>query len=275
MKKKVKSLVLSGYGLNCDHETAYILEMAGAEAVRVHINELISGIHHLSDFQLLVFVGGFSWADDHGAGLIQALKLKTNLEQAMLQFIESGNLVLGICNGFQTLVNMGLLPGFDQDYTKRHVALVDNECGNFRNAWVNLKVNSTSPCIFTRGMDHLEFPVRHGQGKFYTYPDNLSKLFQNNQVVLQYTKADGTLANGEFPYNPNGSLSDIAGICDPTGKIFGLMPHPEAFHMWANHPLWHQEHERIKRKQRPEFDGLTHGIRLFKNAIDYIQESVM
>jgi len=140
----VRALVLTGYGLNCDDETAYALRLAGSDAHRVHINALIHGSVNLTDFQIMVFGGGFSWGDDHGAGVIQAVRMKTNLGDKILEFIDAGNLVIGICNGFQTLVNLGLLPGFDHDYTRRSVALTFNDCGNFRDDWVTLKVISES-----------------------------------------------------------------------------------------------------------------------------------
>ncbi len=268
----VKALVLTGYGLNCDHETAYALELAGAIAHRVHINALIDGAVGLKDFQILVFGGGFSWGDDHGAGVIQAVRMKTNLGDKILEFIDDGNLVLGICNGFQTLVNLGLLPGFDNDYTQRSVALTFNDCGNFRNDWVTLKVNPASPCIFTSGLNQLELPVRHGEGKFYADEESIRRLRNNNQIVVQYAMPDGRLADSEFPFNPNGSVYDIAGICDPSGRVFGLMPHPEAFNHWTNHPDWTRNREKIKRQgKKVNFDH-TVGLRLFKNGVNFIQK---
>jgi len=182
----VKALVLTGYGLNCDHETVYALKLAGADASRVHINALIDGSVDLVDFQILVFGGGFSWGDDHGAGVIQAVRIKTNLGDKILEFIDAGNLVLGICNGFQTIVNLGLLPGFDHDYTRRSVALTFNDCGNFRDDWVTLKVVPESPCIFTRELDRLEFPVRHGEGKFYADQTIISRLIDDKQLPSAY-----------------------------------------------------------------------------------------
>jgi phosphoribosylformylglycinamidine synthase len=268
----VNALVLTGYGLNCDHETAYALKLAGAVAHRVHINALIDGAADLKNYQILVFGGGFSWGDDHGAGVIQAVRMKTNLGDKILEFIEDGNLVLGICNGFQTLVNLGLLPGFDNDYTQRSVALTFNDCGNFRNDWVTLKVNPASPCIFTSGLDQLELPVRHGEGKFYANADSVHRLINNNQIVVQYAMPDGRLADSEFPFNPNGSIYDIAGICDPSGRVFGLMPHPEAYNHWTNHPDWTRSREQIKRRgDKVDFDQ-TVGLRLFQNGVDFIQK---
>jgi phosphoribosylformylglycinamidine synthase I len=268
----VKALVLTGYGLNCDHETAYCFELAGAKAVRVHINSLIDGSVSLEDFQIMAFVGGFSWGDDHGASVIQAVRLKTNIGNKILKFVENGNLVLGICNGFQSLVNLGLLPGFDHDYKTRSVALTFNDCGNFRDDWVTLKVNTQSPCIFTRGLERMELPIRHAEGKFYADKATIERLVDSNQVVIQYALPDGTCADRKFPFNPNGSIHDIAGICDPTGRIFGLMPHPEAFNHWTNHPDWTRTKEKIKRQGGRVDSGPTIGIHLFKNAVDFVQE---
>ncbi len=290
----VNALVLTGYGLNCDNETAYALELAGASARKVHINSLIDGSVSLDDFQIMVFVGGFSWGDDHGAGVIQAVRLKTNLGDKMLEFVDKGNLVLGICNGFQTLVNLGLLPGFAGDYKTRSIALTFNDCGNFRDDWVSLKVNPLSPCVFTKGFDFLELPIRHGErsevrgqrsevrfdkielpirhgeGKFYSDKDIIQRLTKNNQVVIQYALPDGNPAEGKFPFNPNGSINDIAGICDPTGRIFGLMPHPEAFNHRTNHPDWTRDKEIMKRGGKKPDSNLTTGIRIFKNGVDFI-----
>jgi phosphoribosylformylglycinamidine synthase len=269
----VNVLVLSGYGLNCDHETAYAFELAGAQASRVHINALIDGSTVLDDFQIMVFIGGFSWGDDHGAGVIQAVRMKTHLGDKLLAFVEEGNLVMGICNGFQTLVNLGLLPGFDRNYQTRSLALAFNDCGNFRNQWVNLKINAASPCIFTRGIDTAELPVRHGEGKFLGDPASIDRLVENNQIVIQYALPDGNPAGGRFPDNPNGSLNDIAGICDSTGRIFGLMPHPEAYNHWTNHPDWTRNKEIAKRSGAAPDDGLTVGIRMLKNGVDFIRGS--
>jgi len=267
----VKALVLTGYGLNCDHETAYAFELAGAGAERVHINSLIDGTKRLADFQIMAFVGGFSWGDDHGAGVIQAVRMRTNIGDTILKFVEDGNLVIGICNGFQALVNLGLLPGLDGDYRSRTVALTTNDCGRFRDDWVHLNSNPDSPCVFTRGLQTLDLPIRHGEGKLFAEPAVLDRLIEGGQVVLQYTLPDGSPANGAFPYNPNGSVYDIAGICDPTGRILGLMPHPEAYNHWTNHPDWPVEKEARRRRGLPLPSGPTVGIRVFQNAVDFVR----
>jgi phosphoribosylformylglycinamidine synthase I len=274
--KAVNVLVLTGYGLNCDNETAYAFELAGASARRVHINALIHGAVNLSDFQILVFGGGFSWGDDHGAGVIQAVRMKTSIGKDLFDFVEKGNLIMGICNGFQTLVNIGLLPGFDFSgqrsvNAERSVAVTFNDCGNFRDQWVKMRVNTESPCVYTRGLTDLELPVRHGEGKFYTDPETLKRLTENRQVVLQYALPDGQPADRAFPYNPNGSIFDIAGICDSTGRVFGLMPHPEAYNHWTNHPDWPRLKETLKRRGENFPSGLTPGLKVLANGVAYFR----
>jgi len=270
----VNALVLTGFGLNCDMETAVAFELAGARAHRVHINALVSGKVDLDDFQILAFGGGFSWGDDHGAGVIQALKLKNHLGEQLLKFVDDKKLIIGICNGFQTLVNLGLLPGFDGNYRDRSVALTWNDCGNFRDQWVQLGINDMSPCAFTKGLDPvIDLPVRHGEGKFVAEALVVERLEANNQVVMRYALKNGDAAGGRFPENPNGSMGDIAGICDPTGRIFGLMPHPEAYNHFTNHPDWCCDLETARRKKRDTVPAMGHtpGIQIFKNAVAHMQ----
>ena len=274
MTPQIKVAVLSGFGLNCDNETAHAFALAGALPEVVHINDLILGKRRLADFHLLAFIGGFSWGDDHGGGVVQAVRLRTRLGARLQDFVASGNLVIGICNGFQTLVNMGLLPGLDGDYTRRSVALIHNDCGNFRNDWVHLCSNPQSPCVFTQGMDHLELPIRHGEGKFYTDEETLAQLRGQGLIALKYANGQGDPAHGQFPENPNGSLDDVAGICDPTGRIFGLMPHPEAFHHWTNHPQWTRlkfSSDQLRNHLAPE---PTPGVQMLKNGVEYIRRNL-
>ena len=273
MSSKPNVLVLTGFGLTCDHETAYAFGLAGAVARRAHINALIAGDVRLDDFQILAFGGGFSWGDDHGAGVIQALRLRTNIGDRLLDFVAAQKLIIGICNGFQTLVNLGLLPGIDGDYTRRSVALTYNDCGNFRDQWVRVAINPDSPCVFTRGMQTLDMPVRHGEGKFYGESETLTALADNHQIAMQYALPDGRPAAGAFPHNPNGSLADIAGICDPTGRIFGLMPHPEAYNHVTNHPDWTRLKERNQRAGKDHKKVMGDGIQIFKNAVSFIAAS--
>ena len=275
---QVKALVLTGYGLNCDYETDFSLRLAGADSHRVHINELISGKKdgidiRLSDYHILVFGGGFSWADDHGAGVLMASKLKHHLGKDLELFIQNGNLIIGICNGFQCLVNLGLLPGFGGQYGERCVALTYNDSGNFIDTWVRLKVNPDSPSVFTKGLSDIELPVRHGEGKFYASDETIEALFKNSQVVLQYADENGEAAAGFWPLNPNGSLRDIAGISDPTGRVFGLMPHPEAFNHFTNHPDSTRKKQLLTRKGDVSVPREGEGINIFRNAVDYIRSA--
>jgi phosphoribosylformylglycinamidine synthase I len=275
----VRAIVLTGYGLNCDYETDYSLKLAGAESHRVHINELIKGQKQdrgirLSDYHILVFGGGFSWADDHGAGVILASKIRYNIGDQIDQFIADRKLIIGICNGFQSLVNLGLLPGFGENYEERRVAITGNDSGNFIDCWVNLNVLRDTNCVFTRGMTGIDLPVRHAEGKFYASVNDIERLFGDHQVVLQYADGSGESANGKWPLNPNGSIGDIAGICDPTGRIFGLMPHPEAFHSYMNHPDWTRRKEALLREGKGIENREGDGIRIFRNAVEYLRGEI-
>ena len=275
---QVKALVLTGYGLNCDYETDFSLKLAGAESHRIHINELITPDRSgekvgLDNYHILVFGGGFSWADDHGAGVLMASKLKHHLGSQIQRFIEDGKLILGICNGFQTLVNLGLLPALDYNYRKRRISLTYNDSGNFIDAWVHLRINPQSPCVFTTGIRNLELPVRHGEGKFYAAAEDIKRLSKNSQVVMQYADENGDRARGKWPLNPNGSLEDIAGICDPSGRIFGLMPHPEAFNHFTNHPNWTTKRDILLRNGHVAIPEEGEGIMVFRNAVEYIKGS--
>jgi len=277
--KIVKALVLTGYGLNCDYETDFSLKVAGADTERIHINELIatpkSGARvSLDDYHILVFGGGFSWADDHGAGVIMAAKLRYNIGEEIEEFIRKGKLIIGICNGFQALVNLGLLPGFDGDYHSRQVALTYNESGNFIDSWIKLKVREDTVCIFTKGISTIDLPVRHGEGKFFAKKDIIDRLFEESQVAFQYVDSECNLAHGRWPVNPNGSLYDIAGICDSTGRVFGLMPHPEAYNHYTNHPDWAAKKEQLARIGKIIEGEEGEGIAIFRNAVQYIREQL-
>lgn len=274
--RQVKALVLTGYGLNCDYETDYSLRLAGAQSRRIHINQFITGKENsfkarLQDYHILVLGGGFSWADDHGAGVLMASKMKHHLGEEIDRFIREGKLIIGICNGFQALINLGLLPAFENRYRERHAAITYNDSGNFIDAWVNLKVNENSPCVFTKGLSTLELPVRHGEGKVYGADHVIRQLTANHQVVLQYAAEDGNLARGQWPFNPNGSLEDIAGICDPSGRIFGLMPHPEAYNHYTNHPDWTLRKEALIRQGKQFTSEEGEGIKIFRNAVAYFR----
>jgi phosphoribosylformylglycinamidine synthase len=263
-------LVLYGYGLNCDYETAFALNRAGAEAVRVHTTDLLENPSLLWNYHLLAVPGGFSWGDDHGAGVILALRLKLALGAALQEFIASGRLCIGICNGFQVLVNLGILPNLPNRTGERLTALIPNDCGNFRDAWVRLKAIPGN-CVFTQGLDLLELPIRHGEGKFFATGPVLAELADRGQIVLKYATPSGKAALGRFPHNPNGALMDIAGICDPTGRVLGLMPHPEAHIVATQHPAWTAEKEEWRRRGEPYPARDGAGLAIFQNAVRYLQ----
>lgn len=255
-----KTIVLTGYGINCDLETAYAFKLAGAEARRVHLNDLIWGRDSLKNYQILALPGGFSFGDDIASGKVLANKIKYNLGEHIREFIGDGKLVIGICNGFQVMVKMGLLPApnFTQTLT-----LTFNDSGRFEDRWVYLKVNKKSPCIYTKNIEKLYLPVRHGEGKLIPKSrEVLDKLHEKNNIVLQYVDEEGNLAG--YPFNPNGSIDNIAGICDESGRIFGSMPHPEAYLHRTNNPRW-------TRENLPE-EGM--GVQIFRNAVVYAEEQL-
>lgn len=275
MAKKVKALVITGYGTNCEMEMAHACKLGGAEQVDiVHMTELLHGEYSLDDYHFLNLPGGFLDGDDLGAGQAGAHRMKYSvikgtterfLEQ-IVRFIKHGKLILGVCNGFQLLVKMGLLPGFDKNYDQRIVSLTYNDSGKFEDRWVKLCVNKKSPCVFTKNLSGPYYPIRHGEGKFVSKDDQtLTRIQDENLIALQYASPETDEPTQEYPYNPNGSPAAIAGICDPTGRIFGLMPHPEAFLHRTNHPRW-------TREDLPE-EG--QGVALFRNGIEFIRENLL
>ena len=258
-----KVLVLTGYGINCDIETKHAFDLAGALAERIHLADLLNGSVKFSDYHILALPGGFSFGDDIASGKVLANIIRYNLGDQLQEFIEEGKLIIGICNGFQAMVKMGLLPAFGGDYSRQDVTLTFNDSGRFENRWVHLKTNTTSKCVFTRGIKNIYLPVRHGEGKFVVKdPQVLEILKKNNQIVFQYVDIYGNPAG--YPQNPNGSIDNIAAICDETGRVFGMMPHPEAFQHKTNHPAW-------TREELPE-EGA--GMAIFRNAVDYVMKNL-
>jgi phosphoribosylformylglycinamidine synthase len=250
---KVRTLVLRAPGTNCDAETAFAFEQAGAEVSSVHVNQLIRSEQRLSDYQIMVIPGGFTYGDNIAAGKVLANELRLKLGEDMLRFIEDGGLILGICNGFQVLVKAGILPMPAND-SPPLLTLMTNDSGKFECRWVHLRVNKQSPCVFTRGIDSLYLPVAHAEGKVVAAPQVLPEL----DVVLYYTDEDRN-SNAGYPYNPNGSVGNIAGISDASGRIFALMPHPERYIRGTQHPQW----TRHGAKQHGD------GFQIFLNAVKW------
>jgi phosphoribosylformylglycinamidine synthase len=263
----VKALVLYGEGLNCDKETKHAFELVGANAERVLISELLEGEKKLEDYQIFAIPGGFSGGDFLGAGKFLANKMKAKIGDQIDDYIKSGNLIIGICNGFQVLAKYPLLP--DPTTSKRSITLSYNDSGRFVNRWVYLTVNPKSS-IFLRELDSMTLPVRHAEGKFIPKDDEVMKrLNDNGQVALHYTEKT----------NPNGSIEDVAGICDKTGRIFGLMPHPEAALDFTNTPNWTQRREYHKRDyyntDGEEIPKEGPGRKIFENAVNFALEELV
>jgi len=265
-------LIITGDGLNCERETAWAFSLAGADCDLVHIGDILSRVRRLADYGALAFIGGFSNGDHLGAGTVQATRFRHSLREDLQHFIARGGPIIGICNGFQTLVKMGVLPGVltgtraDVDGWARNATIMVNDSGRFEDRWVHLTVNPHSPCIWTRGLKRLFLPVRHGEGKFtMAEQGQLDSLESNNQVAARYATARG-VATQDYPDNPNGSLRAIAAVCDPTGLIFGLMPHPEGFISPYNHPSWTRD-SALGRPLPAEGEGLA----VFRNAVDYLR----
>jgi phosphoribosylformylglycinamidine synthase I len=229
---KVRTLLLRAPGTNCDVETAFAFEQAGAVVTSVHVNQLIRGEQRLANYQIMVIPGGFTYGDDISAGKVLANELRLKLGEDISRFMESGGLILGICNGFQVLIKAGILPELANAGSPR-LTVAANDSGKFECRWVHLSVNRESPCLFTRGIDRMELPVAHGEGKVVVDSEVLSEL----NVVLYYTDQNGNSKAG-YPNNPNGSVANIAGICDASGRIFALMPHPERYIRGTQHPQW-------------------------------------
>src|SRR5688500_9750643 len=235
---KPRTLILRMAGTNCDLETAHAFERAGSEAVCLHLNRLLENDALLGEFQILAIPGGFSYGDDIAAGRIFANQIVHHLGDAVREFIAAGKPVIGVCNGFQVLVKAGLLPGNIAGREGQSCTLAGNADGWFIACGVPLAVRGANG-IWTAGLGTIELAVAHGEGRLVpAHEDVRAALWQNDQVALVYANADGSPAGGKFPANPNGSVDDIAGICDASGLVFGLMPHPERFVDPVQHPSW-------------------------------------
>ncbi|HSO13046.1 MAG TPA: phosphoribosylformylglycinamidine synthase I [Anaerolineales bacterium] len=280
---KPKALILQAHGSNRDHDVAEALALAGADAQLAPLNDLRTGKKRFADYQMLVVPGGFSYADALGAGKLLALDLNSYFNEEIYAFVDSGKPVIGICNGFQALVKSGMLPGNSviarrseattkQSSTHEEIAsgyrprndgatLTFNAEGHFECRWVIL-MPASQTCIWTKGMDEqIICPIAHGEGNFQTSdPSLVNTLVSQDQVALTYIYADGTPANGDYPANPNGSVLDIAGICNPRGNVLGLMPHPENHIHPYQHPQWTRD---VKGNS---------GLALFENGVRYARD---
>ena len=260
ISRMVKVAILKAPGTNCDEETAHAFRLAGAEPAPVWISELEEDPGRLDRFQILAIPGGFTYGDDLGAGRLLAGELRRCLGDALDRFLERETLVIGICNGFQTLVKAGILPGGRMG-AAQEMTLTGNDSGKFEDRWVHLR-SDFNVCIWTQGMEEtIQLPVAHAEGKLVpSDPSVLEQLLGFGQIVFQYSDPQGSHAG--YPWNPNGSVGNIAGICDPTGRIFGLMPHPERHVTGFQHPRWTREGRA----------GEGDGLRIFRNGVQWAQD---
>jgi phosphoribosylformylglycinamidine synthase subunit PurQ / glutaminase len=266
--RKPKSLILGGNGINCELETAHANRLVGFDAEIVHISSLADRPESIHEYQFLNFPGGFLDGDDLGSAKAQAVRWKyqksggdgTPFLDELVRFVADGKVIIGICNGFQLLVKTGLLPAMEGQYGDQTVTLTFNDSGRFQDRWIYLRVRQLSSCIFTKDMDRLYLPVRHGEGKLVAKNgETLQKLRDGGHIVMQYVNQEGNVT-AEFPWNPNGSVDSVAALCDLSGRIFGLMPHPEAFVHYTQHPHW-------TRESLPEEGD---GLKIFRNAYQYV-----
>jgi phosphoribosylformylglycinamidine synthase len=260
-------LVITGYGINCDEETRFAFEKAGAKAEIVHINDIISKKKKVDDYHILAFPGGFSYGDNLGSGNAFANKVKNNLWNEISKFVGDKKLIIGICNGFQIITNLGLVPAQNKKYGEKQAALMHNDNNRYTCRWVDLKVANDSPWL--KGMDTLSMPIAHGEGKFYAPENVLKKLNEKKQVALKYVQGTVSQSQG-LPYNPNGALQDIAGITDETGLILGLMPHPERALFFTQLPDWTLQKEQLLREGK-SIPSEGPGFKVFQNAVEYVR----
>jgi phosphoribosylformylglycinamidine synthase I len=257
---EVKAIVLRAAGINCDMETEYALELAGAKAQRMHINRIIENKTLLDEFQIVVFPGGFSYGDDVAAGKILANQIMHHLYEPVQKFIEDGKLVLGICNGFQVLVKTGILPGDNSENRQAGVTITNNDSGKFEDRWVYLAPQSKR-CVFIEPGRQIYLPIAHGEGKVVTRDAaTLEELRTGGHIAFKYVDKNGK--EGDYPVNPNGSVDSVAGLTDTTGRVLGLMPHPERFVRPTQHPHWSRLGVGLGA------DGTT----IFNRAVKYVRE---
>ncbi len=251
-----KTLIIRTAGTNCDRELAHAFELAGSAVDTVHLNLLLKTPRMFEQVDVIAFPGGFSYGDDIAAGRILANRLRHRLLEPLREAVHRGVAVIGICNGFQVLVKLGLLPDPHARRMAQTVTLSVNTSGRFVDRWVRLRGDSQSPCVWTRGLSEFDLPIAHGEGRFICKSDEqLDQLRNNGQVALRYEAAD----------NPNGSVDNIAGICDPSGLILGLMPHPERYTHPTHHPQWF-------RQSGTAVGTGTAGLQLLRNALDHTRQ---
>lgn len=262
---KPKVLVLTGYGLNTEMETKYSFELAGADAEIVHVNDVVSKHKQLIDYQIIAFTGGFSYGDDTGSGNALANRIRNHIWDQLQEFIHGNGLVIGICNGFQVVTNLGLMPALEKKYGEKQVALLHNDNARYTVRWVDIECFGNSPWV--KGISKLPVPIAHGEGKFFAESNAMQQLKDQNLIAAKYVAGE-MCAYQNLSANPNGALEDIAGITDVTGRFFGLMPHPERAVDFTHLPNWPLLKEQYLRegKQLPQY---APALQIFKNGVEY------
>jgi phosphoribosylformylglycinamidine synthase len=259
-----KTLILTGMGLNCERETEYACKKSGAKEIdKIHILQFLGRNVSLESYNFIVFIGGFADGDYLGSARVAVNRLKyknLKFQQQLLKFIDDKKLILGICNGFQLLVKLGILPDDNLAFVDQIVSLTNNSHGQFENRWVHLKINPCNKSIFTRGMDTIYLPIRHGEGRIVANDAGRRFILRHNSSVMHYADETGDITL-EYPDCPNKSWMSIAALSNINGNIMGMMPHPEAYNHYTNHPQW-------ARKKFDSPDG--EGLKIFKNAYNYL-----
>jgi phosphoribosylformylglycinamidine synthase len=266
MSKTVNVIILTGFGFNCEQETASGFKSCGADVSLTHVNDLLACPKSLLNYDILTIGGGFSYGDHLGAATVMALRLKSRLAAELRAFVADGKLIIGICNGFQILARLGLVPALGGIDFIPQVALTQNDSGVFRDAWVSLRCDPLSPCVFTRGIEVIALPIRHGEGKLVPVDAaTMDTIEQQHLVAMRYISSITGMTTDVFPDNPNGSANGIAGICDPTGRVFGMMPHPEAYLSPYNYCHWQRQ------KINHCLPLMGEGQKIFANAVAYVE----
>lgn len=266
------AIVVAGYGLNSEEETAFAFNHVGFSSQVIHINDLIENPVLLNSAQVLAVPGGFSYGDDTGSGNAFAQKMRLTLQETLQNFVTRDTLMIGICNGCQVLANLGMAPALGKNYGTRQVAVTHNASARYQCRWIDMNVEDSNSA-WLQGIDTLHIPVAHGEGRFMMDDETLDAMKRNNQIALRYSK-NGNAANGEFPYNPNGSTDDIAGITDESGRVLILMPHPERGMFTWQRDDYASLKDQASRNGTP-LPEATDGLRIFENAARYFEVNKM
>ena len=270
--KYVRSLIIGGRGLNCERETEHVFKQAGAKPEIVHLDDLLQmKTWEFENYQILVCPGGFSYGDEIAAGKILAGEIDGKIGDAIYQFIKDDEkLVLGICNGAQAFIKMGLAPALDEKYGLQTATLTVNDSGEFVDRWTTVEINPESPCVFTKGIDKIRLPIRHGEGKFAFGEGVYDEVKKKHLDFARYVDEDA----GRFPHFANKPYGDMAGLCDESGRVALMMPHPEGNQFAGQDPRWYDEDKEVLRRTKQPVNAKAPGagLKIIQNGVDYAAE---